>query len=286
MRRVTVEPDEAVEGKKGSPDDDGDRPDEGVEGAFERSIDEGERRLRRSWPDLFATGAVGGLDVGVGVFALLLVFEGTGNELLGALAFGIGFVALTLGNSELFTEDFLVPVTVLAARRARLRVLLRLWSGTAATNLLAGWLVTALVVVGFPYLEGVAIEIGRHYPEMGIGSEAFASAILGGAAITLMTWMERGTDSVVAKLVAAWSVAFILAAGAMNHAVVASLGMFAALHAGAPFGYLDWLGAASFAALGNMIGGIGLVTLLRLVQVGGAKLEAERQHAPRGHVED
>jgi len=29
----------------------------------------------------------------VGVLALLLVREGTGNELLGALAFGIGFIA-------------------------------------------------------------------------------------------------------------------------------------------------------------------------------------------------
>lgn len=283
MSDEAVEPDEAVEGKGSSK---GDKPDEGVEGAFERSIDEGERRLRRSWPDLLATGAVGGLDVGVGVFALLLVFEGTGNELLGSLAFGIGFVALTLGNSELFTEDFLVPVTVLAARRARLRALVRLWGGTAAMNLVAGWLFTNLMVIGFPFVEAVAVEIGSHYPEMGIGGEAFASAILGGAAITLMTWMERGTDSVVAKLVAAWSIAFLLAAGAMNHAVVASLGMFAALHAGAPFGYLDWLGAASFAALGNMIGGIGLVTVLRLVQVGGAKIESERRRAPRNHVED
>ena len=42
---------------------------------------------------------------------------------------------------------------------------------------------------------------------------------------------------------------------------------FAALQAGAPFGYLDWLGLAAFAALGNMLGGLGLVTILRLLQV-------------------
>ncbi|MGH3886704.1 MAG: hypothetical protein ACRDSZ_09060 [Pseudonocardiaceae bacterium] len=40
-----------------------------------------------------------------------------------------------------------------------------------------------------------------------------------------------------------------------------------ALHAGAPFGYADWLGLFALAALGNLIGGLGLVTLLRLLQV-------------------
>ncbi|MGH3994542.1 MAG: hypothetical protein ACRDSN_19045, partial [Pseudonocardiaceae bacterium] len=46
-----------------------------------------------------------------------------------------------------------------------------------------------------------------------------------------------------------------------------SLLCFAALQAGAPFGYADWLGMFAFAVLGNMIGGLGLVTVLRLLQV-------------------
>jgi formate/nitrite transporter FocA (FNT family) len=68
--------------------------------------------------------------------------------------------------------------------------------------------------------------------------------------------------------VAAVSAAFLLVAGTMNHAIVVSLLMFAALHAGAPFGYGHWLASAAVAAVGNIIGGVGLVTTLRLVQVG------------------
>ncbi|MDQ4020935.1 MAG: hypothetical protein M3257_04750 [Actinomycetota bacterium] len=68
---------------------------------------------------------------------------------------------------------------------------------------------------------------------------------------------------------------FLLGAGQVNHAIVASLICFAALQAGAPFGYADWLGLFAFAALGNMIGGLGLVTLLRLLQVPN-KVLAER----------
>src|SRR4051794_26967965 len=83
---------------------------ESVPGAFERAIDEGLGRSQRTWPALCSTGLVGGLDVGVGVLALLVVRAQTGSALLGALAFPVGFLALTLGNSELFTENFLVPV--------------------------------------------------------------------------------------------------------------------------------------------------------------------------------
>jgi formate/nitrite transporter FocA (FNT family) len=95
-----------------------------------------------------------------------------------------------------------------------------------------------------------------------------------------MTWMERGTDSVPGKLVAAAAIAFVLAAGRLNHAIVVSLEMFAALHFGAPFGYADWLRMASWAALGNVIGGMALVTVLRLVQIGRTAVEDERRRDP------
>jgi hypothetical protein len=40
-----------------------------------------------------------------------------------------------------------------------------------------------------------------------------------------------------------------------------------ALASAPPFGYLDWLGLFVLAVLGNMIGGLTLVTLFRLLQV-------------------
>jgi hypothetical protein len=70
--------------------------------------------------------------------------------------------------------------------------------------------------------------------------------------------------------------AFVLAAAPLDHAIVISVESFAALHAGAHFGYLDWLGALGWAALGNAIGGLGLVTVLRLIQVGREEVERER----------
>lgn len=247
-----------------------------VRAAFSRSVEEGHRRLSRSSPALLATGALGGIDLGIGVFALLVVRDASGSALLGALAFSIGFIALTLAASELFTENFLVPVTAVVARRSTVRSLMRLWAGTAMANVVGGWVFTGVMMSGFPELGPVAAEVGSHYVELGIGWRSFAAGIIGGAAITLMTWMERGSDSMPAKLLAVITIGFLLAAGPMNHAVVSSLEMFAALHAGAPFGYSDWLAAASWGAAANMVGGIGLVTVLRLIQVGRAQMREEQ----------
>jgi formate/nitrite transporter FocA (FNT family) len=254
--------------------------DEALRDAFSRTIDEGRRRLGRTWPSLLATGAVGGLDVGAGVFALLVVEQKSGNELLGALAFTIGFIAVTLARSELFTEDFLVPIATVVARQARVRDVVRLWGGTAATNLLGGWVIAGLTLAAVPTLRATAIKAGVHYTSMGIGWRSFASGLLGGGAITLMTWMQNSEHSIVGKLAAAISIAFVLAAGGLNHAIVASLLMFSAIHAHGPFGYLDWAGAASWAALANIVGGLGLVTVLRLVQIGREAVELERMRPP------
>jgi formate/nitrite transporter FocA (FNT family) len=238
-----------------------------VEEAVRRAIDEGRRRMaRRTWP-LLATGLLGGIDVGTGVLALLFVEHQTHNKLLSGLAFGIGFHALSLARSELFTEDFLVPVTTVIARQARFRMLMRLWIGTLVANLVGGWLFTLLIVRGFPEWRDTAIETGAHYVDLGLGWKAFSLAILGGAVITLMTWMQHTTTSSALRLVPAVTAAFLLGGAGLNHAIVNSLLMFGSLHTGhAPFGYLQWAQTAGFAALGNIVGGILLVTLLRIVQ--------------------
>jgi formate/nitrite transporter FocA (FNT family) len=253
-----------------------------VEDAFLAVVDEGRRRMSRRWGPLLSTGFVGGVDVGTGVLALLLVEGATGSKLLGGLAFSIGFIALALARSELFTEDFLVPVSTVIARQARFRMLLRLWAGTLAANLLGGWVFTWFILRGYPSLGKTAIKAGYFYVQLGLGLRAFALAILGGTVITLMTWMQHSAGSTGAQIVSAITAAFLLGAGQLNHAIVNSLLMFSALHTGhAPFGYLQWAEAAGWAALGNTVGGVALVTLVRILQVP-HKLAVERANPAPG----
>ena len=110
---------------------------------WEQSEQEGERRLSRSITGLLATGLVGGLDVMLGIVALVVttgameaVMPEATAHLIGSLTFGIGFAFLVIGRSELFTENFMVPISAAIRRHAGGSALLRLWVGTLIGNLL------------------------------------------------------------------------------------------------------------------------------------------------------
>ena len=148
--------------------------------AFQRTVDEGTVRLRRTWPSLLATGMVGGADVALGVFAMFLVRRDTHSADLGALAFSIGFIALTLAGSELFTENFMVPVAAVVARNASMPQLLKLWAGTLSANLVGGWVVTGLVMAGFPSVRDAALEISHKVAVQPLDDRTFANMIVAG----------------------------------------------------------------------------------------------------------
>ncbi|MCG5432855.1 formate/nitrite transporter family protein [Mycobacterium sp. MYCO198283] len=247
---------------------DSDSPiEDALEHAFRRMVDEGTQRLHRGWREVLVTGFFGGTEVAVGVLAYLTVLHSTTNQLLAGVAFSIGFLALLLGRSELFTEGFLVPVTTVAAKRASVRQLLKLWSGTLAANLAGGWAIMWLIVTGFPKLHDQTIESAGHFATAPLSAETMALAVLGGMVITLMTRMQHGTDSVPGKIAAAVAGGFVLAGFQLFHSILDSLLIFGALLTGrAPFGYLDWLAWFGYTTVGNVVGGLGLVTLLRLLR--------------------
>ena len=238
-----------------------------LEVAFERTVGEGAQRLGRTAQVMAVTGFFGGTEVAIGVLAYIAVLHETGSLLLAGLAFSIGFLALLLGSSELFTEGFLVPVIAVVARRARPTHLFKLWGITLVSNLAGGWLIMWLVVLAFPAYESDLLKSASHFVEAGLSGETFALAVLAGAVITLMTRMQHGTEDMTGKIAAAVAMAFVLAGLQLFHSILDSLIAFGALHTGeAPFGYLDWLVWLSWTLVGNVAGGLGLVTLLRLVR--------------------
>ncbi len=90
----------------------------------------------------------------------------------------------------------------------------------------------------------------------------------------MSTALLGGTD------IGAGAMGFLLGAGRLNHAIVGSMLTFAALQVGAPFGYVDWLNLLWLSAVGNLVGGLGLVTLLRLLQVPHKVIAERRQNEP------
>ncbi|MFI5086092.1 MAG: formate/nitrite transporter family protein [Actinomycetales bacterium] len=237
-----------------------------LEASFNRIVEEGAQRLHRTWRTVLITGLFGGIEVGLGVMAYLAVEHETGSRLLAGLAFSIGFVALLLAKSELFTEGFLVPITAVAAKEARFGQLMKLWFGTLAANVVGGWGFMWLVMKAFPEWSHTVIESASRFVDTPMNLQTICLAVLGGSTITLMTRMQHGTESVPARIVAAIGGGFLLAGLPLFHSVLDSLLIFGAIHAGAPFGYLQWLGFFGYTVVFNILGGVLLVTVLRLLR--------------------
>lgn len=244
--------------------------DEPVEDAlveeFENTVTEGAHRLNRTWRALVITGLFGGIDVGLGLLAMLAVLDATGSKLLGGLAFGIGLYALRLAHSELFTEDFLVPINAIVAGHGTWGQLLRLWVTTLITNLVGGWAFTWVVVAAFPQFDDELIEASTSYMEKGLTLETAALAVLAGFTITLVTRMNQGSKEGIATLANSLISGLLVVGLGMLHGALSSAVIFGAMHAGAEDTYLQWLIWFAWVIPLNMAGGLVMLTLPRLVR--------------------
>ncbi len=244
-----------------------DEVEEEVESTFDASAEEGAERLHRSTRVALTTGFAGGIEIAFGVLAYLTVYKETDSPFLGALAFSIGFAALYLAHSELFTEGFYYPIVAIFAGRGSVAQLLRLWALTLVANLTGGWVLMWVAVAAFPGLHITFAEEARHFVEAPLDWQSIALALLGGAAITLMTRMQAGSNSQVSTLAAALAGAFLLIGLGLFHSILDSIIIFGALHSGAEgVTYANWLAWFWYVALANVIGGLALVTLPRLIR--------------------
>lgn len=255
-----------------------------VESALDSMVAGGRPRLYRTFAELLASGTIAGVEISLGVMAFLAVEQATGSKLLAGIAFGVGFVVLLLGNSELFTEGFLVPVAVVAAKEASMWRLLRFWLITLVGNLLGGWITMWMVITAFPDLTDTAVTAGKEFAEAPLDLKGFLLAVLAGSVMTLLTRMRIGTENDVARIIASFVVAFLVAGIGLFHSILDTLFLFGGIHAGASYGYAQWLSFFGWTVVGNMLGGLGLTTFLRLVR-SHERLYEWRKARQVGHVE-
>jgi len=246
---------------------------------FARTRDEGERRLNRSKLDLTTTSLVAGFDVVFGVIAIATVTALCTPKLgpslahfVGSLFFGIAFIFIVVGRSELFTENFFVPITALRRGRMHLLKLLELYTISPVMNLLGGTLLILLVTTKgvLPHGTPEALnELADHIDDLPLWS-AFCSAIIGGALITAMTWMVEGVGTVGGRIVIAWIAGTLLALASLNHVIVVTLELIIGMRLGTTISLEDTATNFVIAAAGNLVGGLLFVTVTRTSQAIGS----------------
>jgi formate/nitrite transporter FocA (FNT family) len=240
---------------------------------YERTREEGRRRLSRPLLELAATALVGGFDVAFGVAAFALASRAVPPrtaDLVGAIAFGIGFVFIVVGRSELFTENFLIPVAGLDRRQLGSWLkLAELWVVALVVNIVGGTLLTVILTS-----QGVLPE-GSHHPLVRLAEHiagystltAFLSALVAGALMTLMTWFVEGAaDSTGVRIVMAWMTGTLILLGTFNHAIVSTIELVFGMRYGADVDVSQLLANLGLSVAGNLIGGLLFVTFVRSVQ--------------------
>jgi formate/nitrite transporter FocA (FNT family) len=246
---------------------------------FEKSAEEGERRLDQSLLELLSPGFIAGFTIVFGIVALGIV-EGLArpalgelSALLGALAFGIGIPFLILGRAELFNENFFDPIAaaVKGKTRGMARKIARLWVLTLILNLVGGAVLVLILSVEGALPSGAHDALNKVAEEVADRSAlaTLMRAVVGGAIVALLSFLVIAARDSMGRIILAYIVGVLLALGPFEHVVVTMLHFAFGFAFGASITLAETAEVAALSIAGNLIGGVGLVTMSHAAQAKG-----------------
>jgi formate/nitrite transporter FocA (FNT family) len=229
--------------------------------------------LERPAPALFLSGLSAGLDIGFSLFLMAVVrtlaagtFSEPAVQLLVACMYAVGFLFVVLGRAELFTEQTTLAVMPVLNRRASPAALARLWAVVYAANLLGAACFAALAVLVGPALGVIDPsafgELARTLTAHP-GWVMFASAVLAGWLMGLMSWLVAASRDTISQIVIVWLIATAIGLGRLHHVVVGSVEVLAGAFAGQGVSAADYGRFLLWTTLGNAVGGSVFVALIK-----------------------
>jgi formate/nitrite transporter FocA (FNT family) len=234
---------------------------------------EGEEELKRTSSALWWSGLAAGLSMG---FSLMIegvlrhnLPDAPWAHIVAALGYSSGFFIVILGRQQLFTENTLTPILPLLRRKnlATLRNVGRLWGVVLVANL-AGCLAVSWLMArtsAFPVeLRNVFGTVSREATGAPFGL-ALLRAIFAGWLLALLVWLLPFAEH--ARFFVIVTMTWMISVCGFTHIVAGSVEVL----------YLTWTGVDTWqqalggyivpVLLGNIIGGVSLVTALNHAQV-------------------
>jgi len=228
--------------------------------------------LKRSSQTLAFSAVAGGITMGLtglGVASVrALLGDGGWQQLVSYLIYPVGFIAVIIGRAQLFTENTLYPVVLVLDEHRYYIQTLRLWGVVFVCNVLGAFLFALLAVRSSALSPGIVSQLVRMGAESAVGTfgHVFWSAVIGGWIIALVAWVVTASHWTIGQLVMVWLLTFVVGIGKFAHCIASSGEILSSVLAGAVpvMGYFHWLLPA---ILGNIIGGIIIVSVLNYGQV-------------------
>ena len=239
---------------------------------FEAATENARSELDRSWRSLAFSGLAGGITLGLTGIAVASVRAVLGSggwqEFVSYLVYPAGFIAVIIGRSQLFTENTLYPVVLVLDERGHLMDTLRLWAVVFSCNIAGAFLFAVLAIKTEalqPPIAQALVQLGQQIAP-GTFGHLFWSGVVGGWIIALVAWMVTASHRTIGQVVMIWLLTFILGIGHFSHCVVSSCEILSAVMRGTVSvgSYFHWLLPAT---LGNIVGGVGIVSVLNYGQV-------------------
>jgi formate/nitrite transporter FocA (FNT family) len=234
---------------------------------------EGEDELKRPSGALAWSGLAAGLSMGFSLVAEGLLAahlpDKPWRELISKLGYSVGFLIVTLGRQQLFTETTLTAVIPLLAHRnfATAVSLARLWVAILLPNLVGTYLFALClgkVALFNPQIQQTLLQVSRE----GLGSGfwvVFVRAIFAGWLIALMVWLLPGAES--AKVSVIIIITYLIGLGGFSHVIAGSNKMFFLVVTGGETWGTFFSSFFLPTLLGNTLGGVSLVAFLGHAQV-------------------
>ena len=183
----------------------------------------------------------------------------------------MAWTALFKTELQALTRSWVVRGWIIAlvlAERGHLWRTLRLWAVVFPANVL-GALLFALLAVKTGALRPEYVTAMANFgleAARAPANHVFWSGVFGGWIIALVAWLVSGSHSITGSALLIWVFTFVVGLGHFAHCIATSGEILAAVLTGqsSAVGYFGWLLPAT---LGNVVGGVVLVTLLEYGQV-------------------
>jgi formate/nitrite transporter FocA (FNT family) len=239
---------------------------------FDAAVANAREEVKRSVRMLAFSGIAGGMTMGLTGLSVAAVRALIGNggwqELVSYLIYPVGFIAVIIGRAQLFTENTLYPVVLVLDKRNYLGATLRLWAVVFASNIFGALLFAILVTKTSAVRADILSELLKLGTDAAKGSatQFFWSGVIGGWLIALVAWMVTASHWTIGQLAMVWLLTFVVGIGKFAHCIVTSTEILSAVLFGSVSiaDYLHWIIPAT---LGNIIGGVFIVSLLNYGQV-------------------
>jgi formate/nitrite transporter FocA (FNT family) len=234
---------------------------------------DGEEELRRrssalAWSGLAAGLSMGFSLVGEGVLRACLP-DVPWRPMVAKFGYSLGFLIVILGRQQLFTENTLTAILPLLARRSRstLWQVLRLWMVVLGANLagahLFAW-IAGTTSVFQPQVRQAFDDLGREAIDVGFGT-AILRGIFAGWLIALVVWLNAAYAS--GKIAIIVILTYFVGMARLTHIVAGSVEVLVLVMNGG----ISWQRSMTAymlpSLLGNIIGGVTLVSALNHAQV-------------------